>query len=300
MLLRPPVGEPSHDDAADEAADEDEREHLGDTPLGEAAVHGEVQLQVLHRAADRPDRRHAADREQVERGPAQDVADRARGRRARGRGGGESGRSLLDEEGGGQRDGDHQDAERLQRRPPAERLGEGVGEERDERAADADAEVRGAHRLPARALEPAREQHLVRQRPAGHVPERVQEVEAVEGTESEGAAEAHEREPGHHDSRQHQALRAEPVDDDAGEDSEQRPDDELRERIAGRDLLPRPAEVADEEVVEERQPVEGEADDREEREERGGDREGLVVAVEAHPRSSAFTAFSRAASGRAA
>ena len=57
-----------------------------------------------------------------------------------------------------------------------------------------------------------------------------------------------------------------------------RPDDDLAERVPRRDLLPRPAEIAHEEVVEERQAVERAADDREEREERRRDGERLIRA----------------------
>src|SRR5438093_12418736 len=54
----------------------------------------------------------------------------------------------------------------------------------------------------------------------------------------------------------------------AGQEAEQRADDELTERIPGRDLGPRPAELAHHEVVEERQAVERDPDDREQRQER--------------------------------
>src|SRR5262249_48582392 len=48
-------------------------------------------------------------------------------------------------------------------------------------------------------------------------------------------------------------------------ESEKRADDELAQRVAGRDHRPRPAEFADHEVVVQRQPVQREADDGEER-----------------------------------
>ena len=76
-----------------------------------------------------------------------------------------------------------------------------------------------------------------------------------------------ERDPRHHDARHHQAPRTEAVHDPAGHEPEQRPDEELAQRVARGDLGARPAELAHHEVVVERQPVERQSDDGEERDE---------------------------------
>ena len=295
--------------------DEDEGDELGDPGLGHAPVHGEEELQVLGGAAHRPDRGHAAEGEEVEGRLAQDVQDRVAHRRAGLRRGGTRRPRLpfrpvrlrlADEPGEREGDRDHQDAEHLQGRAPAEGLGEGVGEQRHEGAAHPDAEVGDAHGPAAPGVEPAGQHHLVGQRAAGDVAERVHQVERVEGEERRRAAEADRGEPGEEDADEHQPPRPEAVHDDAGEEAEERADHELREGVAGGDLGPGPAQLLHEEVVEEGQAVEGEAHDREEREEGGGDGQPLVPLAGGfgcfarHALRASLTAFSRSASGRAA
>src|SRR5262249_26050925 len=123
-----------------------------------------------------------------------------------------------------------------------------------------------------------------------------------EGGERRDRTEADESPPRDEDPRDHHAPRADLVDEEAGEEAEERSHHELAVGIAGRDLLARPAEVPDEEVVEEREPVEGEPDDREEREEARDDGEDLPApdvarADVVHARSVSFTWRSRSASG---
>ncbi len=122
--------------------------------------------------------------------------------------------------------------------------------------------------LPRFAVEPPRQQHLVRQRSGAHVAERVEKVEGVERGQRGCMSEPDERCTRHQDSREQQPPRTESIHEPAGGESEDRADDELAERVAGRDLLARPAVVRHEEVVEEREAVQSDADDREQREER--------------------------------
>ena len=68
---------------------------------------------------------------------------------------GREGGRVLDEPDQRQRDDDHQDAEQLQRGVPAEAHFERVRDQRHQRAADADAEIREAHRPAAPGVEPA-------------------------------------------------------------------------------------------------------------------------------------------------
>ncbi len=284
-LPGPAVGEPPHQEAPRDAPDENEGDELRHPGLGHAPVHREEELQVLGRAAHRPDRGHAAEGEEVEGGLPQDVQDRVTHRRAGFRRGGTRRPRLplrplrlrlADEEGEREGDRDHEDADHLQRRAPAQGLGEGVGEERDEGAAHADAEVGDPHGPAAPGVEPAGQHHLVRQRPAGDVAERVHQVERVEGDERRRAAEADRGEPGEEDADEHQPPGTEAVHEDAGEEPEERSDHQLGEGVARGDLRPAPAQLLHEEVVEEGQAVEGEAHDREEREEGGGDGQRLV------------------------
>jgi hypothetical protein len=315
-LLREQVGEHAHEQPAADAAEQHEREHAGDVALRDRLVQAQEQFQVLHRAADRADRAHAADEEQRERPvgpdarPRADGGDRSRARRrvpaAGGRArrsgpgvrrGREGGRFLHDPD-QGQRDGDHQDAEQLQRDVPAEAHFERVRDQRHQRAADADAEIGEAHRPPPPGVEPAREQHLVRQRPAQHVAERVAQVERVEHRQRRHRAEADRSETGEQDAGDHQPARAEAIDEPAGEKPEQRADDELRVGVARGDLGPRPAVILDHEVVEERQAVERETDDREERHERRRRCQRLAARpFEAHAGVPSLIALRRAASG---
>ena len=187
-LLRHAIGQPSHEQPADEAADQDQRQRRVDVHLRELAIEAQIQRQVLHRPADRADRRHAADEQQEKCGTRQDRARAIVAAAARARGGGR--RRLAHEIRRRQRDHDHQHAEPPQRAAPPEALRQGVREQRHQRAADADAEVGDAHRLAAALVEPSRQQHLVRQRPAAHVTERVERVEQVEGAQRGGIGEA--------------------------------------------------------------------------------------------------------------
>src|SRR5439155_1130345 len=82
---------------------------------------------------------------------------------------------------------------------------------------------------------------------------------------------------GRHDAGEHQAPRAEPVDDQAREESEHRADQDLADRVAGGHLPARPAEILNEEIVEEGEAVQREADDGEEREEGGGEGAGAIA-----------------------
>ena len=103
--------------------------------------------------------------------------------------------------------------------------------QRHERAADADAEVGEAHRLAAAGVEPAREQHLVRQRAAADVAERVEQVERCRRSPATSpCAEPDRREAGEQDADDHQPARAEAVDEPAGEEPEERADDQLASR----------------------------------------------------------------------
>ena len=272
MLLVPAVGQAPHEQAAADAAHQDQREHGRDVPLREVAVEAQVQLQVLHGPAHGADGGHAAHREQVEGGPPHDGQERSAGAR---RGRSQPGR-LADQEGAGQRDHDHDHAQRAQRAPPAQPLRELVGQEGHQRAAHADAEVGNAHGLAARAVEPAREQHLRGQGAAAHVAQRVEEVEEVEGAQGGGAAQADQGQAGRGHAEDHQPPRPQPVDEDPGQQAEEGPHQELAVRVAGGDLLARPAQLAHEEVVE-RQPVGCASHDGEEGEEGGPDGDALLL-----------------------
>src|SRR5262249_31058147 len=85
-------------------------------------------------------------------------------------------------------------------------------------------------------------------------------------------------------------------------EAEERTDHELAVGVARGHLLPRPAEVLDQEVVEEGQAVERAAHDGEEGEERGEDGQELLAARVAarglgHALAVALARFSRSASG---
>src|SRR2546421_3327167 len=112
---------------------------------------------------------------------------------------------------------------------------------------------------------------------AADVAERVEEVEDVEAAGRRDGGEADDGGAGHHDAGEHQAPRAEPVDDQAREESEHRADHDLADRVAGGHLPARPAEILNEEIVEEGEAVQREADDGEEREEGGGEGAGAIA-----------------------
>ena len=67
------------------------------------------------------------------------------------------------------------------------------------------------------------------------------------------------------------------IDEPAGEESERERDSDLAVRVPRRDLLACPAKLLHVERVETWQAIEREADDREERQERGHDREDLSL-----------------------
>ena len=225
----------------------------------------------MHGPAHRRDRAHAAQREQVEGRSAEDRAHRgaraglgfALARRA-------SRRRLPDEPRRRESNRDHEDPQRHERAAPAELLVERVRQERHDRSADSDSQVGEAHRLAARALEPARQQNLVRQRPAANVAESVEEVEEVKHPDRRHTAQSDQREPRHRDAGEHQAPRAEAVDNPPRDETEERSHQELAVGVAGGHLDPGPAEIPDHEVVKKRQAVEREAHDGKERQERGG------------------------------
>ena len=227
---------------------------------------------MLVRAADRGDRAHAPDGEQVEGAVAKHGAHRGHriGPRPRPFAPGilDDTRFVAQEIRHRQREQDDQDAEDLQRAAPAERADQPRRQLQDQIAADADAEIREAHRPAARLVEPPREQHLVGQRAAADVAERVEDVEQVEHPQRGHVRQADQRAARHDDARHHHAPRTEAIDDPAGGEPEQRPDQQLADGIARGHLHPRPAELLHHEVVVERQAVEREADDREQRDER--------------------------------
>ena len=183
-LLRPAVGEPAHEQAPHDAPDEDEGEDR--RPPGPGRGRGRGSGRASGSAWSRPPprwrpccrgrggRRRAAGRPPaIETGAAADAC---------GRGGSFTRRAAGS-------------AIRIIRTPraaqgpaPAQGLGEGVGQERHERAPDADAEVGDAHGLAAARVEPAGEHHLVGQGTAAHVAEGVQQVEEVEGAEAGDSA----------------------------------------------------------------------------------------------------------------
>jgi hypothetical protein len=170
-------------------------------------------------------------------------------------------RRVLDEPRHRQRDHDHQPAEDLQRGAPAVRARQRRRDQWHERAADSNPEVGEAHRLAAILVEPSREQHLVRQRATADIAQRVQQVADVKEPQRRNGAETHQCAAGHHDAGQHESPRPEPIDDPAGAEAEHWPHEQLAQGVAGRHFGARPAEIADEEVVEERQPVQRDADD---------------------------------------
>ena len=151
---------------------------------------------------------------------------------------------------------------------PPNLLREPERQKRHDRAADPDAQVREPHRPAARRREPAGQEHLVRERPAAEIPERVEEIKEVKPRERADRPEPDQRGTGHEDPRDHEAARAEAIHQPAGEEPEQRPDEQLRDRVAGGDLGARPPELAHHQVVEERQAVQRDPDDGEQRQER--------------------------------
>ena len=155
----------------------------------------EEQLQVLHGAADRADRGHAAERQQVEGGLPEDLDDRViagcrTGRvcqwRAVSRHGG-----LAQEIGERQGDDDHQHAEDL-RAPGASRARSvsACATSGTSAPPDADPEVGDAHRRPRPASNQRDSSTWFGSGPPRDVAERVHQVEGVEDRERRDAAEA--------------------------------------------------------------------------------------------------------------
>ena len=148
--------------------------------LGEAAVQGEIQLQVLHGAAHGADGGHAAEGQQVEGGAAEDArpSSAAAAASAAGPRGGSftsrmAGRAIT-----------------IMRMPRVRRAPRQPSDWMRPWASsgtsmppDPDAEIGEAHGLAAAGVEPARDHHLVGERPPTHVAEGVQEIEEVEGGE---------------------------------------------------------------------------------------------------------------------
>ena len=220
---------------------------------------------MLVGAAHGGDRAHAAREKQVERWRTQHRSNGG----VRGGSGGWGGllRRLSNDQRQRQGDDDDPSAERLQRPLPSHCPRQPHGQERHQRAADADPEIGEPHGTAARGREPARQQHLVRQRAAAHVAQRVEEIEKVEAGQRVDRAEPHKGDAGHQDPRRHQAPWAEPVHHPAGEEAEQRPDEQLRDGVSRGDLGAGPSEVAHHGVVEERQAVQRDPDDRKQRQE---------------------------------
>src|SRR4029453_2591492 len=103
VLLRPPIGEPAHEQPSHEAAHEDDRGYGGGASLVEASVEAQVELQVLDRTPHRADRTEDSEREEVEGGLTEDARDGW----PRGAGRGRDGGGLANEERGGEGDHDH-------------------------------------------------------------------------------------------------------------------------------------------------------------------------------------------------
>ena len=145
---------------------------------------------MLIRAADRGDRAHAAEREQIEGGSSKDRGDGVAQRKPSRSRPSASRRTALARRvvGPDPRARSTRAATRSARsgRPaaaataPADPRRQPRRQQRHDRAADADAEIGDPHRLAARLVEPARDEHLTRQRPAADVAERVEKVEEVE------------------------------------------------------------------------------------------------------------------------
>src|SRR5687768_12025878 len=89
-------------------------------------------------------------------------------------------RTLFNKESHWQRNQHDENAQSSQGSRPAKVLRQPVCQQRRNRTARADPEIRKTHRLTSRLVEPARDQYLVGQRSAANVAERVEEIEEVE------------------------------------------------------------------------------------------------------------------------
>src|SRR5580765_7629096 len=178
------IGEPSHQDAADNAEAENHRKDMRGGGLRIVAVETEIELQILLGTSDGGDRAHAADGEQVEVDVFECPASVGRGdvywfplavRR------------FLDEKCQWQGQHDNQKTANAQSDLPSEVLNEYVRNQWDQRSAEADAEISKAHSFTARFVEPVSQQNLYRQRAAANVAQRIEHVEKIEETESRNA-----------------------------------------------------------------------------------------------------------------
>jgi len=141
------------------------------------------------------------------------------------------------------------------------------GHQRHQRAARTDAEVGDAHGLAAVLVETPRDQHLAGQRPAADIRQRVEYVKKIKERQRVGHAQPGQREAAQQSARGHQALRTEAVDQPPGDEAEQRADQQLAQRVAAGHGGARPAVFPGHEVIEKRQPVQGEPHEREQRQE---------------------------------
>src|SRR5262245_49192559 len=114
---------------------------------------------MLIRAANRADRTHTSEGEQIERGISEDIrcavkwTEIAFAWRCR--------RFFFDEQDQRQRKHNNENAERLERRAPSEHLGQPVRQQWNSGTSNADAEIREAHRLTSGTIEPLRQQNLI-------------------------------------------------------------------------------------------------------------------------------------------
>ena len=130
-----------------------------------------------------------------------------------------------------------------------------------EGAADPDPQVGDAHGLAPAGVEEAREHDLVGERSAEDVAQGVEAVEEIKEPEGRGGdrREPDECAPGHDDARKQQPPRAEGIHDDAGDEAEGQGHGDLAVGVARGHILPGPAQILEEEVVEEGQAVGGKA-----------------------------------------
>src|SRR5689334_22529279 len=114
-------------------------------------------------------------------------------------------------------------------------------------------------------IEPPCQQDLIGQRTAADVPDRVEQVAHVEEWKGGDHAEPRECRAGDENPGEQQPSWTESIDDPSRREPEQRADDQLAVGVPRGDLLPGPPVLAYEEVIEERQAVECDADNREQR-----------------------------------
>src|SRR6266481_1343937 len=93
------------------------------------------------------------------------------------------------------------------------------------RAPDPDTEVGKAHRLSARFIEPARQQHLIGQWTSAYIAKGVEEIKQIKHSEGRNPAQADQRTACHQDARHHHATWPKAIDDPARDKSKRRPHD---------------------------------------------------------------------------